>query len=106
VRHYTPDGVLDEVVKVPARKVTACTFGGSHLDQLFIITSREGPETGADPLAGSLFRVVVGVRGCLFASSPGKAPDRWRIAEVTTFLLMFRNYASAVLGTSLGWGGM
>jgi sugar lactone lactonase YvrE len=63
VRRYTPDGVLDEVVEVPARKVTACTFGGPHLDQLFITTSREGLEPGADPLAGSLFRVVVGVRG-------------------------------------------
>jgi sugar lactone lactonase YvrE len=63
VRRYTPDGVLDEVVEVPARKVTACTFGGPHLDQLFITTSREGLEPGADPLAGSLFRVVVGVGG-------------------------------------------
>ena len=63
VRRYTPDGVLDEVVEVPARKVTACTFGGPQLDQLFITTSREGLEPGADPLAGSLFRAVVGVRG-------------------------------------------
>jgi sugar lactone lactonase YvrE len=63
VRRYTRDGVLDEVVEVPAKKVTACTFGGPHLDQLFITTSREGLEPGADPLAGSLFRAVVGVRG-------------------------------------------
>jgi sugar lactone lactonase YvrE len=63
VRRYTPDGVLDDVVDVPARKVTACTFGGPQLDQLFITTSREGLEPGADPLAGSLFRAVVGVRG-------------------------------------------
>ncbi len=63
VRRYTPDGVLDEVVEVAAKKVTACTFGGPHLDQLFITTSREGLEPGADPLAGSLFRVVVGVTG-------------------------------------------
>jgi sugar lactone lactonase YvrE len=63
VRRYTPDGVLDEVVEVPARKVTACTFGGPNLDQLFITTSREGLEPGADRLAGSLFRVVVGVTG-------------------------------------------
>jgi sugar lactone lactonase YvrE len=63
VRRYTPDGVLDEVVEVPARKVTACTFGGSRLDQLFITTSREGLEPDADPLAGSLFRAVVGMRG-------------------------------------------
>ena len=63
VRRYTPDGVLDEVVEVPARKVTACTFGGPYLDQLFITTSREGLEPGDDPLAGSLFRADVGVSG-------------------------------------------
>jgi sugar lactone lactonase YvrE len=63
VRRYTPHGLLDAVVEVPARKVTACTFGGPNLDQLFITTSREGLEPGVDPLAGSLFRVVVGVTG-------------------------------------------
>ena len=63
VRRYTPDGALDEVVEVPARKVTACTFGGPDLDQLFITTSREDLEPGDDPLAGSLFRAVVGMRG-------------------------------------------
>jgi sugar lactone lactonase YvrE len=63
VRRYTPDGVLDEVIEVAAQKVTACTFGGPDLDQLFITTSREGLEPGEDPLAGSLFRAVVGVAG-------------------------------------------
>jgi sugar lactone lactonase YvrE len=63
VRRYTPDGVLDEVVEVPARKVTACTFGGPDLDQLFITTSQEDIDPGTDPLAGSLFRAAVGVRG-------------------------------------------
>jgi sugar lactone lactonase YvrE len=63
VHRYTASGVLDEVVEVPARKVTACTFGGADLDQLFITTSREGIEAGADPLAGSLFRADVGIGG-------------------------------------------
>jgi sugar lactone lactonase YvrE len=63
VRHYSSDGVLDEVVEVPVKKVTACTFGGPQLDQLFITTSREGVEPGTDPLAGSLFRAFAGVRG-------------------------------------------
>ena len=63
VRRYTSAGVLDEVIEMPVRKVTACTFGGPHLDQLFITTSREGIEPGADPLAGSLFRAFAGVRG-------------------------------------------
>jgi sugar lactone lactonase YvrE len=63
VRRYTPDGVLDEVIEVAAKQVTACTFGGSSLNQLFITTSREGLEPGEDPLAGSLFRAAVGVAG-------------------------------------------
>ncbi|RBY91372.1 SMP-30/gluconolactonase/LRE family protein [Blastococcus sp. TF02A-30] len=63
VWHYTADGAHDEVVEVPVGMVTACTFGGPALDQLFITTSREGLPPGADPLAGSLFRADVGVRG-------------------------------------------
>lgn len=63
VRGYSKDGVLAEVVEVPVKKVTACTFGGPQLDQLFITTSQEGVDRSADPLAGSLFRAVVGVRG-------------------------------------------
>jgi sugar lactone lactonase YvrE len=63
VHRYTPEGDLDAVVEVPARKVTACTFGGAGLDELFITTSREDLEPGEDPLAGSVFRVEPGVRG-------------------------------------------
>jgi sugar lactone lactonase YvrE len=51
------------VIEVPAKQVTACTFGGAGLDQLFITTSREDLKPGEDPLAGSLFRTAVGVAG-------------------------------------------
>lgn len=63
VRRYTSGGALDGIIEVPTRKVTACTFGGAGLDQLFITTSREGVAHGSDLLAGSLFRAFVGVRG-------------------------------------------
>jgi sugar lactone lactonase YvrE len=63
VWRYTPEGMLDEVIEVPAKQVTACTFGGTDLDQLFITTSREDLKPGEDPLAGSLFRSAVGVAG-------------------------------------------
>jgi sugar lactone lactonase YvrE len=63
VHRYTPAGVLDEVVHLPTPKVTACTFGGPGLDQLFITTSREGMAPDDDPVAGSLFRADVGVSG-------------------------------------------
>lgn len=62
VRHYS-DGKLAEVIELPVRKVTACSFGGARLDELYITTTREGLEPGTDPLAGSLFRAAAGVRG-------------------------------------------
>lgn len=63
VERYSPDGRLDEIVELPARKVTACTFGGEDLDVLFITTSREGLQPGEEPEAGSLFAAQPGVRG-------------------------------------------
>ncbi|MDX3866522.1 SMP-30/gluconolactonase/LRE family protein [Streptomyces scabiei] len=63
VRRYSPAGVLDEVIELPAKKVTACTFGGPRLEELFITTSRENLEPTEDPLAGSLFRARVDVAG-------------------------------------------
>jgi sugar lactone lactonase YvrE len=70
VHRYRPDGALDQVLDIPARKVTACAFGGERLDELFITTSREGVQEGEDPLAGSLFRArpqVTGLRVREFA---------------------------------------
>lgn len=63
VHRYSPEGRLDEVIEVAARNVTACTLGGADLDQLYVTTSREGLEDDEEPIAGSLFRAAVGVRG-------------------------------------------
>ena len=63
VLRYTPEGALEAVVELPVTKVTACTFGGSRLDELFVTTSREDLDESAEPQAGSLFRVLPGVRG-------------------------------------------
>jgi sugar lactone lactonase YvrE len=63
VRRYTADGTLDGIVEVGARQVTACTFGGEGLRELFITTSRENLSPDEDPAAGSLFRVIPGVDG-------------------------------------------
>jgi sugar lactone lactonase YvrE len=63
VQRYAPDGHLDEVIELPVTKVTACTFGGPGLQELFITTSREGLEPGDEPPAGALFRAIVGVHG-------------------------------------------
>lgn len=63
VHRYDPDGGLSEVVEVPVRKVTACTFGGEDMSTLFITTSRENLPDDEEPAAGSLYAVETGVRG-------------------------------------------
>jgi sugar lactone lactonase YvrE len=63
VHRYTPEGRLSEVVELPVRQITSCTFGGSDLDRLFITTSRENLPEDAEPAAGSIFDAEPGVRG-------------------------------------------
>lgn len=63
VHRYAPDGTLSEVIDVPVRQVTACTFGGTDLSELFITTSRENLDPDDEPAAGSVFVVAPGVRG-------------------------------------------
>jgi len=63
VHRYRPDGTLDGVVELPVSQVTACTFGGENLDQLFITTSRENLPDDVQPEAGSIFHCTPGVRG-------------------------------------------
>jgi sugar lactone lactonase YvrE len=62
VHRYAPDGRLEEVLELPTPRVTACTFGGPDLDDLFITTSALGLD-GASKLAGAVFRARPGVAG-------------------------------------------
>lgn len=72
VHRYDQDGRLTEVVEVPVRDVTSCTFGGPDLSTLFITTSRDGwGEEHAEPEAGSVFAVETGVRGAAQPSFAG-----------------------------------
>ena len=63
VRRYAPDGQLDMVIDVPVRQVTACTFGGDQLDELYITTSRIGADLDRHPASGELFIARPGVAG-------------------------------------------
>jgi sugar lactone lactonase YvrE len=62
VRRYSASGALDEVIELPVPKVTACTFGGPDLDQLYITTSRYG-EDSPHPSAGAIFIGRPGITG-------------------------------------------
>lgn len=63
VRCYEPNGRLVEHIPLPVTQVTACTFGGPGLDELYITTSRQQVPPGEQPEAGALFRVRLGARG-------------------------------------------
>ena len=63
VHRYSATGRLEEVLDLPAQKVTACTFGGERLDELYVTTSAENLAPGSDPYAGCLFCARPGVVG-------------------------------------------
>src|SRR3712207_658762 len=63
VRRYGADGALEEVLELPVTQVTACTFGGPDLEELYITTSRETVPDGEQPQAGSLFIARPGTGG-------------------------------------------
>jgi sugar lactone lactonase YvrE len=59
-------GKLMESIKVPAKNVTSCAFGGDKMEVLFITTARTGnsdEELKQYPLSGGLFSIKPGVRG-------------------------------------------
>jgi sugar lactone lactonase YvrE len=62
VHRYSPRGELDDIVELPVRQVTACTFGGPELTELFITTSRHAL-ADPEPAAGAVFHAHAGVRG-------------------------------------------
>lgn len=66
VIRFAPDGSVDRIIDVPAKRVTCCAFGGAALDTLFITTSRSHlteDELKDQPDAGGLFAIKLGVTG-------------------------------------------
>ena len=66
IRRYTPEGVLDAVVTVPASLTTSCCFGGPGLDVLYITSATcdlSPAERAAQPHAGAVFACWPGVSG-------------------------------------------
>jgi sugar lactone lactonase YvrE len=63
VRCYTADGRFEHEVRLPVTQVTACTFGGPELDELYITTSQQTVPPDEQPEAGALFVARPGVRG-------------------------------------------
>ena len=63
---YTPAGAIDRVLSLPVKRPTCCAFGGADLRTLFITSTSQQmseAELAAEPLAGALLAIDVGVAG-------------------------------------------
>jgi sugar lactone lactonase YvrE len=66
VVRYAPDGRVLQEIKLPVTQVTCAGFGGKNLGTLYITTAAQNlsdEQKAAQPLAGALFAIDVGVRG-------------------------------------------
>ncbi|WP_282043733.1 SMP-30/gluconolactonase/LRE family protein [Winogradskyella flava] len=66
IRFNPQTGELLQKIEVPAHNVTSCAFGGENLDVLYITTASidmTDQEKEKYPLAGSVFKVSLGVKG-------------------------------------------
>jgi sugar lactone lactonase YvrE len=66
VVRYTPDGVVDRILEVPASQPTCVAFGGPALDMLFVTSARDGltqEELKRQPSAGDVFVYKIGCTG-------------------------------------------
>ncbi len=68
ITRYLPNGVIDEVIKMPVRRPTSCCFGGENLTTLYVTsasTRLSQEELIKDPQAGCIFALNVGIKGLL-----------------------------------------
>lgn len=66
VARITAEGTLDQVIDVPASKVTAVALGGPELKTLYVTSARQRmtpEELAAEPLSGALFAIEVDIPG-------------------------------------------
>jgi sugar lactone lactonase YvrE len=59
VHRYTPDGMLSQVLPVPAVQTTSCAFAGAGLNWLYVTTATENwsdEQRRAEPAAGLTYR--------------------------------------------------
>jgi sugar lactone lactonase YvrE len=59
VHRYSPDGLLRQVLTVPAKQSTSCAFAGPGLNRLYVTTATEDwsdEQRRAEPAAGVMYR--------------------------------------------------
>ena len=54
----SPEGTVDEIIEMPTKNITNCTFGGKDMKTLYVTTAASGDELG-----GNLFSIQTDVTG-------------------------------------------
>jgi len=67
VTRFTPDGVRERSIALPASQITSCAFAGPDLDRMFVTSASDGVD---EPLGGALFEIDPGCRG--------REPEKYR----------------------------
>ena len=60
VTRFSPEGVRERSIALPASQITSCTFAGPALDRMFVTSASDGVD---EPQGGALFEVDPGCRG-------------------------------------------
>lgn len=71
---YAPDGTVERTVDLPVSRPTSCAFGGHGMATLFVTSAKimlSEAELAAEPHAGALLTLDVGVCGLPEAEFPG-----------------------------------
>jgi L-arabinonolactonase len=66
IARIDPKGALERIVRIPATNPTACSFGGTNRDTLYVTSARYGlnpAQLAAEPFAGGVFAVQTDVPG-------------------------------------------
>ena len=83
VHRYSPDGMLRQVLPVPAQQSTCCAFAGPGLHRLYVTTATEGwndDQRHAEPAAGLVYRLDTGATGR--PATPFRPdPEWWEAAK-------------------------
>ena len=60
VSRFTPNGVRERSIALPASQISNCVFAGADLDRMYVTSAADGVD---EPHAGALFEIDPGCRG-------------------------------------------
>jgi sugar lactone lactonase YvrE len=69
VIRYSPEGIEERRIPLPAKLVTSLTFGGPNFSETYVTTARDAGVSDPDPDSGAVFRLSTGIRGVAEFSS-------------------------------------